>query len=75
MFVVYEKDEKEVRFFESFLEVCEHLVQEVLLELNDFNSTEKTLELYGGGLLELNRSMASRNIEIDWVGKGQPFYV
>lgn len=75
MFVVYEKDEKEVRFFESFFEVCEHLVEEVLLELNDFNSAEKTHELYREGLMALNRSMASRNIEIDWVGKGQPFYV
>ena len=71
MFVVYEKDEKKVRFFESFWSACEYLVREVL---NDLRTTDKkTLELYRGGLLELNRSMASHNIEIDWVEEGQPF--
>ena len=70
MFVVYEKEEMEVRFFESFWKVCEHIAREVL-ELNDI----KTLELYREGLLALNRSMASHNIEIDWAEQGQPFYV
>ena len=74
MFVVYEKDEMEVWFFESFWGVCKHIVREVL-EINDFSSTEKTYELYREGLVALNRSMARRNIEIDWVEKGQPFYV
>ena len=74
MFVVYEKDEKEVRFFESFWGVCELIAMEVL-ELNDLDAAEKTHELYGVGLLALNRSMASHNIEIDWVEEGKPFYV
>lgn len=70
MFVVYDKNDMEVRFFESFWKVCEHIVREVL-ELNDL----KTYELYREGLVALNRSMAGRNIEIDWVEKGQPFCV
>ena len=74
MFVVYEKDEKEVRFFESFWAVCELIATEVL-ELNGLDVTEKTHELYREGLLALHRSMASHNIEIDWVEEGQPFYV
>lgn len=70
MFVVYEKDEKEVRFFESFWSTCEYIALEVL-ELNDLRAGE----LYSEGLVALNRSMASHNIEIDWVEEGQPFYV
>ena len=70
MFVFYDKEEMEVRFFESFWKVCEHIAREVL-DLNDL----KTLELYREGLLALNRSMTRRNIEIDWAEQGQPFYV
>ena len=30
MFVFYDKEEMEVRFFESFWKVCEHIAREVL---------------------------------------------
>lgn len=70
MFVVYDKNDMEIRLFESFWSVCEYIALEVL-GLNDL----KAGELYSEGLPALYRSMASRNIEIDWVEEGQPFYV